>query len=44
MTFISLALPLLPAVATFAVRLYLSAAGTIPNDSLDVSAMPSLKA
>jgi hypothetical protein len=44
MTFISIALPLVPAVAAFAVRLYLSAAGTIPNDSLDAGAMRSLKA
>jgi hypothetical protein len=44
MTFISLALPLVPAVAAFAVRLYLSAVETIPNDSLDMGPVHPLKA
>jgi hypothetical protein len=44
MTFISLALPLTPAVVAFAMRLYLSAAGTIPNDSLDAGAIHPPKA
>jgi hypothetical protein len=44
MTFISLTLPLVPALAAVAVRLYLSVAETVPSDSLDLNGMRQTKA
>jgi hypothetical protein len=39
MTFISLALPLAPALAAVAVRLFVSVSEVVPNDSLDLNGM-----
>jgi hypothetical protein len=44
MAFISLALPLAPALAAVAVRLYLSVVEAVPSDSLDLNGMRQAKA
>jgi len=44
MTFISLALPLAPALAAVAVRLFLSASEVVPNDSLERNGMRQAEA
>lgn len=44
MAFVSLTLPLVPALAAIAVRLYLSLVQSTPSDSIDLNGMRQTKA